>query len=256
MASLKFSLDRLRRKYNYTGGRLQDLMKKVIGFNQEKITNKVARITRDQMSKSVSKLGTKEKKIIMPELNEILPGRSVFFRKAAEKGTRLTDTLRDRLNKDIRDVMQSEGLIARTGITAGSVKRSTIKKLESRIKETFQNYTKKDPKFGIPSNIHTIAVTEVRATVNSIKNEYAEKLALKNGLIAKKKWIHNKSLSKKPRPHHMRVNGKVININETFKLKNEKGNIVELRHPHDPLAPASEVISCNCDIDYIMRKKE
>lgn len=57
----------------------------------------------------------------------------------------------------------------------------------------------------------------------------------------KKKWI--KSGKREPRPAHAVINGQIKPVNEPFVLK---GGAVRMMHPHDPAAPAGEVINCGC----------
>lgn len=257
MASRKQSLDRLRKRYNYTGGSLTELMKEVILFNSQKITNKVARITLSDMNKSAKRLKNRAgKKILIPELNEIFPGRSIFVRKAVEKGKLISDTLRGKLTKNLRDAMKENGLVSTRGVTAGKATQKLINDFEQRTVSTFKSYTKRDPKFKMPGNVHQIAVTEVRSSVNQIKQSSIKRLSEKNGLTTVKSWIHNRSLSKKPRGNHRKMEiisrKSPVPIEEPFVLPpNKKGDRVKMLHPHDPNAPAIEVIGCNCDVEYL-----
>lgn len=56
-----------------------------------------------------------------------------------------------------------------------------------------------------------------------------------------KKWI--KSGKREPRLAHAVINGQVRPVKEPFELR---GGAVKMMYPHDPLAPASEVINCGC----------
>jgi hypothetical protein len=55
-----------------------------------------------------------------------------------------------------------------------------------------------------------------------------------------KKWL--KSGKVHPRQNHMLIHGQIRDIDKPFDLPNG----VQLMHPHDPQAPASEVINCGC----------
>ena len=74
-----------------------------------KITNKVQNQTKKQLQNAANKLGTKKKRLIVPEINKIFPSRSIFVNKAVENGKVLVDTLRDGLNKDLLYVMKESG---------------------------------------------------------------------------------------------------------------------------------------------------
>lgn len=57
----------------------------------------------------------------------------------------------------------------------------------------------------------------------------------------RKKWI--KSGKREPRLHHAVINGQTQPVNEPFVLK---GGALTMMMPHDPTAPAGEVINCGC----------
>jgi len=250
---LKQKFDKLRKKYGYSGDSLQELMTKVLEFNSEKISNKVAKITQSQMEGQIKKLGPAAKKMIMPELNEILPSRTIFARKAAEKGKLMTDTLREAITKDLRAVMTENNFIYTTGPLAGHVNRQVVKQFQERITGTFDGYVKRGVLGELPSNIKAIATTEVRSAVNETKFAYAKTLSDKNDLVTKKKWVHNRSLSGKPREEHVILGRKkAIGLDENFVLPITGGN---MRFPHDPLAPPDQVINCNCDIEFISQTR-
>lgn len=56
-----------------------------------------------------------------------------------------------------------------------------------------------------------------------------------------KKWI--KSGKREPRPAHVAINGQTKSVSEPFVLR---GGAVKMMYPHDPAAPAAEVINCGC----------
>lgn len=252
----KFYLDRLRRKYGYTGGALQDLMRQIIDVNSGNIARATARISKDHYERAVRRFPKGvQKKFVLPDISEALPKRSVFIRKAAERGKRLTDDLRDSLTGNLRDTLQDfdktgkQSFITRRGVAAGRINPELVERFEGRITKTFWNYTKRDPSYGIPANIHDIAVTEVRSAADNIKWEYVKALRKRNEKAwFLKRWKHNKSLSKEPRPHHMAIDGQEAELEEPFVL----GNGVRIMYPHDPEADAEEVINCHCDFDVII----
>jgi hypothetical protein len=271
---MKFHLDRLKKKYKnipVKGQTYRDLIKEIIAVQSENISKKVIKISDESWRRALKKIETKEKKINMVGIEEVLPKRSIHLRKAADTGKLLTDTLRDKLTKDLRQVIDQFSdkgemiTTTRRGARTGRIKKEAIEEFEKKITETFQTYTKKDPDLKMPKNIHTIAVTEVRTTINEIKENYSKQLLSKNPDIRiKKKWIHNKSLSKNPRIGHQRQERrKPIDMDTYFhvplivrrggRLVNK--GVTNMRYPHDPTAPPEQVINCNCDIDYIFSRK-
>lgn len=265
----KMHLDRLKRKHGWTGKRYQDLMKKIIANNTESIARATARISNSNYSRALKKIKKKERRFVLPDISEALPKRSVFVRKGAERGELLTDALRTELDKQLRGVLQDlkkrkePVYITRRGAKAGRISPVAIDEFEKRIRQTFVNYTRKDKRYGVPSNIHTIAVTEVRSTVSEMKHQYNEQLLKRNPDKLKlfKRWIHNPTLSQEPRPHHMQMDGRTKPGAQPFSVRRKikkKGKWVQIgwtkmMRPHDPSAPPDQVINCNCDIDYFMR---
>lgn len=260
----KYHLDRLRKKYGWTGGTYSQLMRKIVEENSLSISRAIGRVSQDNFRKVASKISTKERRLVIPDISEAIPKRSVFTRKAAEKGKLLTDKLRDRLTKSLRKTVSEfsartgEPSYVRTTRTGFGMKKKTgrvnpklVEQFKQSIIKDFEGYKKVDPSYGVPPNIQTIAVTEVRSVADEIKYEYAKAMALQNSdnLRMTKKWIHNKSLSENPRPHHMAANGMTVGFYDVFELSN--GAV--LRYPHDPTADISEVASCHCDYDVYMQ---
>lgn len=251
----KFHLDRLRRKYNWTGGRYADLMKRIIANENQNIGNAVGRMKSEDFRKAAGKIRRTGQRVVLPDMGEVLPKRSVYTRKAAEQGLRLTDDLRDRMTKSLRKTMEEHqeagkpSFVKPRGAAAGRVPQELVEKFKGRLEETFDGYKKKDPRYGTPPNINAIATTEARSTINTIKAQYAERFKRENPHLGlAKKWVHNKSLSEEPRPHHMAADGTTVEYGQPFRLQN--GAV--LMHPHDPQADASEVINCHCDWDIIV----
>lgn len=268
--TLKHRLDAIQEKTGWTGQSYQDLISKVIDVNTHKISTAIGRVSKTDWNKALKKITTKEKQFILPDISDVLPKRSVFTRKSAIDGKLITDTLKDRLNKDLRESMQTftlktgeQNIIRRRGTKAGLINPKVVKGFEGKITETFKNYVKKDPRYNMPANIHTIAVTETRKTINDMKNRYAEKLNKKNpDLVIQKEWVHNRSLSKTPRLGHLKANGMRVDIDKDFILSTYKmisgkwiyTGIAKMKYPHDPMAEAGETIGCNCEAKYIMKK--
>ncbi len=247
----KFHLDRLTTKYGWTGGAYRALINRVIANNSESVSRAIGRKLKSSYTKVGKKFGKTDKRLF-PEVEDVLPKRSVFTRKAAISGVKITDTLKTRLDVHLRNTMkkhQDAGtLYIRRGPTATAINPNVIAEFEKNITTTFQNYTRRNKEYGMPSNIHTIAVTEVRSSINEIKNLYAKEFVKRNpDLNVEKVWRHNKRLSEVPRKGHMKANGQRVPLDNSFKIEGEKGQVIFMQHPHDPAAPPEEVISCNCD---------
>lgn len=260
MASSYFR--RLEKKYGktkITGKKYQSLISEILGHNNHKIGNAIGRLSNEHYQNSVSKLKkTTQKTIKLPDLSEVLPKRSVFMIKGAEKGKFVSETLRTRLEKDLRDTLKQFDQSGKTrieiqrGKTTGKLNPELIKLFQKNIKTTFENYTKRDPKIGIPTNIRNIAVTEIRSTMGSIREGYKNQLLKKNpGFRAVKTWIHNRKLSKIPRISHMELNGKTIPDDQRFEVGRDDGSGIDyMVRPHDPSAPPGQNIGCSCEAIY------
>jgi hypothetical protein len=255
----KVYLDRLKEKYGWTGGKYRSLMDMIIAENHVSIARAVARVKVRNMKEYGAKLKRqKNKQMLTPELDDVLPKRSVFFRKGAEQGKLLTDSLRSRLAADLRTsvqeyLKQGKGTMQyQIGGQKGRMKPKLIDALQKRISESFAGYTKVDPEIGVPPNVRAIAVTEMRSVVDDIKWEFAKRMVEKNpGMQAQKRWKHNTHLVKTPRPGHLALDGVTIPIHEKFSVEQENGGVVLMDHPHAPGAPPEEVISCQCEVDYL-----
>jgi len=271
----KIHLDRLKKKYTgvkVSGTVYSDLIKQIIEVNTGNIQNNIAKITKEKFNKQAKKYRTREIRLVVPsDLSEVLPKRAIHVRKSAESGKLISDSLRDSLTKSLRsrlntfsEITGEQSFVTRRGEKAGRINKNLLQGFEKDITKVFTNYTKKDKKLGLPKNIHTIAVTEARSSINEIKNTYTEKFAEKNpDIILKKKWIQNRNLAKKPRKGHSIVNEKIIAFKDFFKVplykiikgKETKVGVTMMKFPHDPSAPAEQVIACNCDYDIVVTKK-
>jgi len=261
----KISLDRLKQKYpnafrdgDVKGVVYRNLMTEIIAHNTEQVSKKVAKISKGSYTKQVDKMSGKFKRLAVPDISDVLPKRSVFMRKAADKGNLITDNLRDKLTKDLREIIAKPEYTRRRGALTGTLKDSAIKDFEESIKQTFQNYTKRDPKIGIPKNVHTIAVTEIRSVTNQIRNEYTMQLVKNNPEVeARKSWKHNGRLVKEGRQSHVDLDGVEIGSDEKFEVLDEQsGRTYFAEHPHSENLPASSIIGCQCECQYFVRVKE
>jgi hypothetical protein len=147
---------------------------------------------------------------------------NVTVRKGAEDGKMITDTLRDVLTRGLRKAI----------VDNPNDTEKAIAQMQSHVKDTFTTYT--------TSHAKMIAVTEVRSSVDLSKAEYVRELIARNPnkLRVTKKWIHHDHLVKIPRPTHKAIDGEKVLFNQPFSIG--------LMYPHDPSAPASEVIGCQC----------
>ncbi len=269
----KFHLDRVRKKYGYTGESLSELMQKIIAHNTEQIGKRVSEISRQNFTDDFKRIKNKAEAVVIPRVEDVLPKRSVFVRKAVKDGTIIRDTLKTALDKNLRDTLKEfttkSGKLAfvrRAGAQAGTINPKVIKLFEQKITDTFSGYVKKDPAFGMPTNIHSIAVTELRTTINPLKNLYTQRLLDSNPdkLEALKEWIHNKSLSKESRPNHIKMNGKRVKFDDVFMVDRVQKidgkyviiGVTAMSTPHDPTAPADQIIGCNCDLKTVVKVKK
>jgi hypothetical protein len=267
MAKLK--LYNLIKKYNISDRPLTDkkyslIMDEVLNNNSENINRAINRISKTRWEKELLKLQKKHKRFILPEMQEVLPKRSIFIKKTIEHRKLISQTLKDKLTKNLRDMMIEKDYIIRTGINAGKINPKFIKEFQNNIKNTFEEYTKKDPRIGTPTNIRNIAITEVRSAVNEIKKEYVSKMLQKNPDVkTMKKWIHNTSLSRNKKdvrlPHVEIAEEPAIPFNQDFVLNQynitqrngvkiyTKIGEVSMSHPHDKKGGAENLVGCHCD---------
>ena len=270
----KIHLDRLEKKYGkdlLIGKDYKELMQKIITQNSENISNRIAKLNKDHWDKANRKIKTVEKRFVVPDVSSVLPSDAIHIRKGAERGQLLSDELRGMLTQNLKDTLSQftpktneATYIRRRGVEAGTINPKLIKQFEGKIKETFTNYTKKDPKYGVPGNIREIAVTEVNSTVNTIKNNYMAQLIENNpNVVVLKNWLHYPGRSEEPRiGHEIVAKQKPRKFNEPFNvpLYRKKGKrwirvgIDRMMHPHDPYADPEQVISCHCDVEYTVRR--
>lgn len=258
----KVHLDRLREKYGWTGGKYRDLIKRIIATNRDNLARGMARMSKRDFEKAQRKVSTQEKRFVVPDEGDVVPKRAAHVRKAAINGQKITDTLRDRLTKNLRDRMREftpqtgeATYLTRRGSRAGRVNPKLVDKFQKDIRKTFESYTKRNPEYDMPSNIRNIAVTEFRSTVDEVKYQYMVKLQEKNpDFEIRKRWIHNKRLSAEPRDNHEAMEGVTVRFDEPFMVPSERRGKIAMRYPHDSQAPEEEVIGCHCDFDVLVRR--
>lgn len=252
-------LDQIKKKYGYTGKSYRELMSIVIAENTQTIREKIYQSTSGVFDKFLKKVRPEGKRIIIPTLQDVVPTQEIAIRKAAERGKLLTSTLRDKLSADLQSMFEiltpatkEQRIIRRRGTLAGTMNPDMIRIFKEKITESFESYMKVDPKFGVPSNIHQIAVTELRGAINPMKDLFVGRLINDNpDLAVMKKWVHNPHLSKHPREIHAALGRRPpIPYSESFVFTGQNGGTVSMKYPHDPDAPAEEVIGCNCELEY------
>lgn len=253
----KIHLNRLKDRTGYTGEKYKTLMEQIIANNFERIHNSVNAIRNTKIEAVSKKISTKEKRFNIPETTELVKPRSVWSRKAAERGELLTDALRSRLDNDIKAILSDKSMFRTRGKLTGTLKDQAIREMGKRVKETFLNYTKADES-GVPKNIKTIASVEIRSIVNQANDEYMDKLVRKNDdIVVIKKWIHNgnvwKSKTYKARTPHKNLHGVTVNYNDNFVIKSDTG-IYSVPYPHHVSLPIGEIAGCNCSVQYLVRK--
>lgn len=250
--SVTFEKALLRKKYKtkVVGEKLADLCGKIVKENQSKISNAVLTTDRRRFDRNISKISPKgqEKRIRLPDVSNVIR-RSPVLIKAADQGNMMSRTLRERLRKDLKESMLEANITTKSG----KVNKNIARKMEKKIRQTFKDYVRKTPGYDMPANIHTIAVTETRSAINTIRDEYVREVnkETSNEYEIKKAWVHNDSLSKVGRPRHEQLSReKPIPLDARF---NVNGHMA-LR-PHDPILPAEEFIGCNCELEYVWIKK-
>jgi len=269
----KAHIDRLKKKYgdNVTGKKYKDLMNEIVYENTKGLTGKLANMNRDEWNSALKKVTPKDKKFILPETGKIIPPSKILANKSVESGKLITNALKGRLNKDMRETLNSfttktgeQNIVIRRGKTAGQINTKLIDEFESKIRNTFTNYTKKHPKFNAPSNVRDIAVTEMNSMVNNIKKTYMEEAVIANPeLKVKKQWMHHPGRSKKdPRKGHAIVGGqKPKPFDAPYHVplyQKVKGRLVRtgfdlMQFPHEPGSPLEQVINCHCEIIYLTK---
>lgn len=268
----KIHIERLQRRYEgvqISGNNYAEIVKNILDTNIGNVQRNMARQNKSKWETLGKKFRTREIRLVLPDAEDVIPKRAIHMLKVAKDGEFIRESLRDNLTKDLRKTLldfDDEKYITRRGAKAGHINPRLVNDFENKITDTFKNYTRRDKTLGMPKNIHTIAVTETRTAINNVKQSYTQKIIENNpDIVVKKKWIHNPSLSKKPRRGHKQTAERgAIAFNEFFKVplwREVRGKLVKLgytmmRHPHDPTASAEQVIGCNCDYDIIVSKRK
>lgn len=245
----RFDKKILMNKYRWNGRNVSELMEKILSFNRTKIAEAVLTSDRRRFERNLKIIEPKfqEKKIVIPDVGNVIR-KSPTIIKAAERGKLIADTLRERIRKDIKAAMLENGVNNKNGTVNKNVTRS----LRAKLNTTFNDYTRKDPTFKTPTNIEAIAVTETRTVMNTVRNDYAKEVSQntqKDGFSMVKTWQHNRSPGGMPRKSHEALDGKTIGIEEKFTIMDNNQTYLT-EHPHSPVLPASQTITCRCELLY------
>lgn len=237
-------------------------LQKILAKNEMTTRRHIGNLQKKDWEKALSKIGHKEKPFQIPNPNDIMPKRDLIVMKTEERGRLINRNMRENLSDDLRRTLRKfrttgqPSFVRLRGAKAGTINPKLVKDFEERITSTFKDYTKKDPRLGVPANVHTMAVTETRSVINNAKMEYMYELNNRNpDLRMKKKWVHNKSLSRQPRKNHIRMNNRKVEMHSFFKVPRIEGGYDLMEQPHDRNAPPEQVIGCHCDVVFIASKK-
>lgn len=219
MAGYRLTLKKLAKKYgvDVEGVTYTKVVQEIINENVARASKKMGNLSNRRM-KQVFADSIKDGIVDLPTYAI----SNVTVRKGAEDGKMITDTLRDTLTRGLRKAITDNPNDTEKAIT----------QMQSHVKDTFATYT--------TSHAKMIAVTEVRSSVDLSKAEYVRELVARNPnkFRVTKKWIHHDHLVKVPRLTHKAIDGEKVLFNQPFSIG--------LMYPHDPNAPASEVIGCQC----------
>lgn len=219
MAGFRLTLKKLAKKYgvDIKGATYAKVVQEIVNENVARASKKMGSLSNRRMKQAFAD-SVKDGIVTLPDY--AIP--NVTVRKGAEDGKMITDTLRDTLTRGLRKAITDNP----------NDTEKAIAQMQDHVKDTFTTYT--------TSHAKMIAVTEVRSSVDLSKAEYVRELIARNlnKLRVTKKWIHHDHLVKIPRPTHKAIDGEKVLFNQPFSIG--------LMYPHDPNAPASEVIGCQC----------
>lgn len=219
MAGFRLTLKKLAKKYgvDIEGTTYAKVVQEIINENVARASKKMGNLSNRRMKQAFAD-SIKDGIVDLPAYAI----SNVTVRKGAEDGKMITDTLRDVLTRGLRKAITDNP----------NDTEKAIAQMQSHIKDIFTTYT--------TSHAKMIAVTEVRSSVDLSKAEYVRELVARNPnkLRVTKKWVHHDHLVKVPRPTHKAIDGEKVLFNQPFSIG--------LMYPHDPNAPASEVIGCQC----------
>ncbi|WP_246838113.1 hypothetical protein [Leptospira mayottensis] len=250
---------RLKTKYkdSWYGSNYQKLIHHIIAENQKKISQSVLRSDQDRLHDNLKNILPKEpdsKTFKIPDIDHALKRSSTLI-KAADNSKLMSITRREEIRKVIKNILTENPVQTQTG----AIRKDISRKVESGLLEYFEGYTKNSPPYGVPRNIHAIAVTETRSVINNTRREYMKMTSTELGdeCVILKSWIHNGTLSKRARSNHINLaKFGFIELDQKFSVKGGDGKTYYVDGPHDYALPPSEVISCNCEIRYSIKRKK
>ena len=227
MAGYRLTLKKLAKKYgvDIKGATYTQVVQAIVQDNVARASKQMGKLSNRRMKQAFAD-SIKDGIVSLPEY--AIP--NVTVRKGADDGKMITDTLRDTLSRGLRKAITDNP----------NDTEQAIAQMQAHVKDTFTTYT--------TSHAKMIAVTEVRSSVDLSKAEYVKELIARNPnkLRVTKKWIHHDHLVKIPRPTHKAIDGEVVLFNQPFSIG--------LMYPHDPSAPASEVIGCQCGYQVVVEE--
>ena len=247
----------LKGKYGWSGKKYGSLIKKILVENNKVISTSILETDKKRFEKNLRELlpKTQRLKVIrMPDISNVIRRSSVII-KAADRGELMNQTRREDMRKILKETLLSKNIDLRDG----KINNSIVKQIEGKFKTYFESYTKNEAPYGVPRNLHSIAVTETRSMINNVRHEYLASVndtAKKEGFEMFKTWVHNKGLSKQPRSNHESLDGITIPMDRKFNLVSKNNKRYYIDNPHDYKLPPEEVITCNCDVVYRMKKKK
>lgn len=254
--SKAFAKASLKSKYNWSGEKYSDLCSKIIKENRIKIANVIANEDERTYRKKLSQIKQetqgkgKDRTFKVPSSKKIVQQSNTII-KAAEQGRLMTKKVRQSLQANIKKTIMKHGISDMNG----KVPTDILKDAKKAVTKVFSTYTKGKGK-ELPSNINTIATTETRSAVNTIRYEYTKKVnqsMKQDGYEIRKQWVHN-DIAIKPRDSHIKLGrSKPIGIDDHFKWR-DGGKDYTAKHPHDSALPASQTINCNCENKFIVVK--
>ncbi len=210
-------------------------LKKEVERNILQFTKKA----RGAMDDVIEDLWDKGMKIIaLPLVEEgilaspIILSRSLLEQMAAYRNDRIIN-----LGRSAMDKIHSEILMGVMG----------EKSVSDVIKNIGKNLKDKSVFSSLAARAEAIAMTESGRIFNAASFESLKKSAeLIPGL--EKEWRHS-GKRRYPRRPHRRIHGQHIPVNQAFRIVDLRhGGVVKMMHPHDPKAPAGQVIKCGCQL--------
>jgi SPP1 gp7 family putative phage head morphogenesis protein len=143
----------------------------------------------------------------------------------ARRGEKITGNITKRTLRDFQGILVSS--YVEQGVSPYEVRR----RIEGLFENTYRN--------------RSMAIARTETAVASSTSQYE---AYKENGVGKKRWLA--IIDDRTRPSHVEANGQTVDIDEPFRVGD-----AEMMHPHDPSAPAEEVINCRCDEIPIVQEK-